>query len=110
VIVIKELAERVGFFFALMPKDFGSSRFVTSPKSYQKWAKSPLRNVAEIGDKKGVSKDASLECILLRACVAASSQPIPACDKTFVRRPTEGSIQSGYRTRTDESRPGSDCP
>ncbi len=55
---LEELAERVGFVFALMPKDFGSSRFVTSPKSYQKWGKSSVRNVAEIGNNKGVPKDA----------------------------------------------------
>jgi hypothetical protein len=49
-----KLAERVGFVLPLIPKDFGSSRFVTSPKSYQKWGKSPVRNVAEIEDKKDV--------------------------------------------------------
>jgi hypothetical protein len=54
------MAERVGFVFALMPKDFGSSRFVTSPKSYQKWAKSSVQNVAEIADIEGVPKDDTL--------------------------------------------------
>jgi H+/Cl- antiporter ClcA len=60
------MAERVGFVLPLIPKDFGSSRFFTSPKSYQKWGKSSVRNVAEIEDTKSVPKDASLWNVLTK--------------------------------------------